>query len=255
MEERALAILQAGIQLVSATLYLWVARVVLDRDLQGEAKRANALFGVWWLGLALVFLISPVFSLSTRVFGFRDLAFAVTLLNIILVLIIAAVWGLVYYLVYLYTGNPRTFWPVAAFYGALAFGFLYLIAWLEPNGFNESGRLTYARDQLSGAPAIAVGLSFSLPVVLAALAYGSLYFRVSTPEARYRIALISGAFLLQFGWSATSSALQLSRRYPNSFTLSLVGSTIAIAAAIAILFAFRPPRAWRERLAASREVR
>jgi hypothetical protein len=178
------------------------------------------------------------------VLNYRDLALVVALLNALLVTIVVAVWGLVYYLAYLYTGSSRSFWPITAFYAFLAVLFLYVVAWVQPNGFDADGGLTYARKQLTGAPAIAIGLLFSLPVVIAAVAYGSLYFRVKEAAARYRIGLVAGAFFLQFGWTAASSALQLNRKYPNSVAISLVGSTFAILSALA----FRPPRKVRARL-------
>ena len=242
---------QAGVQLVSAILYLWVGRTVIQRDVEGEAKRANYLFAFFWISLGLVFLMVPLFTIPTQILGYRDLAFAVTLLNLLLILIAAAVWGLVYFLVYLYTGSRRWFWPITIFYLALAVILVYLVAWINPTGFKDDGTLQYSQQQFTGLPAIALGLMFSLPVVLAALAYGSLFFRVHDPTPRYRIGMVAGAFLIQFGWSTLSSVLQLQSKYPNSLALSLVGSLLAILAAVAILLAYRPPRAIRERLEAA----
>lgn len=243
-------VIQAAIQVLSAALYFWVARIVLDRAVEGESRRANALFATWWLSLGVVYLLLPAFTLPARAFGYQNLALATALLYALFALIALAVWGLVYYLVYLYTGNARWFWPITAFYIALAFSLLYLVAWLDPSGFDASGRLTYTNQQLSPGPSIALGLAFSGPVILSAIGYGSLYFQARDPSSRYRIALVSGAFLVQFGWSLASSMLQLSRRFPNSVTLSLIGSGLAIAAALAIVLAFRPPPRVRARLAA-----
>lgn len=241
-------LLQAGVQVATAVLYIWVARIVLARNITGDARRANTLFGIWWLALALVFVAAPILNVSTRVFGVRNLGLAITLLNLLLVLIAAAVWGLVYYLAYLYTGNSRLFWPITAFYIGLAGLLIYVVAWLGPVGFEDSGAIRYARQRLDGGPAIALGVLLSLPVVAAALAYGSLYFRIDDPAARYRIGLISGGFLLQWGWSLVSGILGLSRRYPDSLVLRLIGSALAILAALAVLLAFRPPAKVRARL-------
>ena len=251
MESSTLTLVQSGVQWVTAALYLWVAHIVLDRRVEGNGRLANALFGVWWIALAIAFILIPILNVPTRVFGYRNLALAVTMLNALFILIVAAVWGLVYYLAYLYTGSRRIFWPITAFYVGLAFVLLFLIAWLQPIGFEVSGRLAYAREPLQGAPAVLLGLLFSGPVVLAALAYGSLFFRVKEAGPRYRVGMVAGAFLFQFGWSMVSGILQLSRRYPDSPTLAFVSSAIGILAALAILMAFRPPRAIRERLAAS----
>lgn len=248
-------LLQAAVQLVSAGLYLWVARLVLKRDPQGQARRANTLFAVWWVALGVVYVMIPAYTIPARVFGHHDLALVVTLLDVLLVLIAVAFWGLLYYLVYLYTGNPRWFWPITAFYGALGIALLYAVAWLEPNGFDANGNVTYAREQLGSSASLTIGLMFSVPILLAALAYGSLFFKVREPLARYRIALVSGAFLIQFGWSATSTTLRLNQRYPGSVTLSLIGNGLAVLAALAIVLAFRPPEAVRLRLGTSPEAR
>lgn len=239
--------IQAAIQLVSAGLYFWVARTVLDRSVEGDARRANALFATWWVALGIVYLLLPALSVLPRTLGHRDLALATTLMNALFTLIAVAVWGLVYYLVYLYTGTPRWFWPITGFYVALAFSLLYLIAWLDPNGFDAAGRLTFTKEGLDVGPSIALSLAFSGPVLLSALGYGSLYFQAREPAARYRIALVSGAFLAQFGWSLASGLLQLSRRFPDSVALLLVGSAFPLLAAVAILLAFRPPQRVRER--------
>lgn len=242
----AATVVQASVQLASALLYLWVSSIVLKRPVEGEAKRANALFGIWWLALGLVFLIAPLLSVPPRVLGYENLALAVAILNLLLILVIVAVWGLVYYLVYLYTGNAGWFAPVTAFYVLLGFGLLYWLALLDPSGFDAQGRLVYARTELSGAPA--VGVLFSLPVVLAALAYGSLFFRVKGAVAKYRIGMVAGGFLLQFGWSLISNLLDLARRYPDSLWLALTSNALGVLAALAVLLAFRPIRAVRSRL-------
>lgn len=248
MASTAIVIIQAGIQLLSACLYAWVATIVLRRRVPREGQRANTLFGVWWVSLAIVFLGAPILNLLPRVFGYRDLALEISLLDVLLLMIVAAVWGLVYYLVYLYTGSARAFWPITAFYVALAFALLYLVAYLHPIGFNADGSIQYERASVARGPTVGVGIMFSLPVVIAALAYGSLYFRVHEPAPRYRIGLVAGGFVLQFGWSVTSSALQLPQRYPDSPVLPLVGNVLGIVAALAVLLAFRPPRPIRERL-------
>lgn len=247
MVSTTVTIVQASIQFVSAILYVWVSRIILNRSLEGDAKKANLLFAVFWLALGLVLLLAPLLSVLPQIVGYRNLAFSVALLNVLLVLIVVAAWGLVYYLAYLYSGDPRWFWPITAFYAVLALGLLYLVAWLNPNGFKDSGELAYERTQ-AGGPQIGIGLLFSLPVVIAAVAYGSLFFKVDGPAAKYRIGLVSSGFILQFGWSALSSALQLPQRFPNADWLPLISNIFGVTAAIAVLLAFRPPRSLRERL-------
>lgn len=255
MATLAVTIFQTAVGLVTAALYIWVARIVLVKDVEGEAKRANVMFAVWWLALALLYFVAPLLSLPPQ-FGYRDLALAVTVLNIVFLLIVVAIWGLVYYLAYLYTGDKRWFWPLAVFYFLLGCGLLYFLTWLDPSGFKDDGSLAFTK-QSTGAPAIspvisiAFGLAFIIPVLIAAVAYGTLFFRVHEPGPRYRIGMVSGAFILQFGWSAISTILQLSVKYPDSLGLALLGNALGIASAVIILLAFRPPRGIRERLAAT----
>jgi len=234
---RALAALGTG------ALYVYVGRLVLARSLPAEARRANVAFATWWWSFGIVEFLLAAYLLPAAL-GLRDLALAVTLINILLVLYAVAVGGLFYYLVFLYTGSSRAFWPVVLAYGAFALGLLYLVAWMQPMGFDDStglASLTFTRE-LQGAPTIVLGLAFSLPVVLAALGYGSLYWRTREPTPRFRIAVVALSFMGWFGWSATSSALQLSARFPSSRILLFVNSGIALAAALLVVAAYRPPR-------------
>lgn len=248
MVSDGLTVLQAAVQIGAAALYLWVARIVFRRDLEGAAKRANAMFGVWWLSYGLVFMLAPLLTLPPRVFGYENLAFSVALLNALLLMLAVAVWGLVYYLTFLYTGSARAFWPMAVFYAFIGFALLFVVSYINPTGFDETGALTYQHRQLPAGPGIVLGLVFSLPVVIAAIGYGTLYFRVHDSRAKYRIGLVSGAFVLQFGWGALSSVLQLSSRYPDSTLLAFVSTGLAAVAAVAVLLAFRPPRMVRRRI-------
>jgi hypothetical protein len=252
MPDTATALLTAAIAAVNAVLYAWVGRLVLGRPVESEAQRANGAFATWWIALGLVELLVVGFTLPFQVFGARDLALALTLLVALFLLIVAAIGGLVYYLVYLYTGSHRLFWPIVAFYAFLGFLTIYAIFTLEPTGFGPDGSLTFAKVQLSGASSIALGLAFSVPVLLAALAYGTLFFRVENAESRYRIGMVAGAFIAQFGWSALSSALELSKKYPDSVAVSLLGTGLGTLSAIVVILAFRPPRAIRDRLASAK---
>lgn len=243
-------LVRAIVALTTGIVYAYVARLVLSRRLSPEAHRANVAFATWWGTFGIVEFLAAAYNLPAA-FGLRDLALAVTLINVLLVLIVVAIAGLMYYLVFLYTGSQRAYWPVVVFYGVLAVALLYLIAWMQPTGFDESqgpGALAYTR-QLAGGPAITLGLVFSLPVVVAAIAYGSLYWRTDDAHARFRIATISLSFTAWFGWSAVSSALELGRKYPDSRALLVVNSAITLAAAFLVVAAYKPPAWIAERLA------
>lgn len=172
----SLLVVQGLVALVTGALYLYVARLVLAREVSAAAKRANHAFALWWGGFGALQILVGLYQLPAAV-GFRDLATVVTL-NVILILYAIAVGALVYFLLFLYTGSERVFWPIVSAYLLLAITLLYLVAWMQPTGFEDSARGTLIDTrEPTGLPAFAFGLLFSLPVVIAALGYGSLYLR------------------------------------------------------------------------------
>ena len=237
------------VALVTALIYAYVARLVLARRLSSEGHRANLAFATWWWTLGAVQLLAGAYTLPAA-FGLRDLALVVTLLNLLLLLIAVALGALVYFLVYLYTGSQRAFWPIAVGYSILGVAMLYLVAWMQPTGFDEAkgaGELVYTR-RLEGFAAILFGLVVSGPVLLATIGYGSLYFRATLRAQRLRIATIAGAFVVWFGWSLVSGVLQLQEKHPNSRPLFVVNSALSVGVPLVVTLAYRPPRWIRERL-------
>src|SRR4029079_18712134 len=94
-----------------------------------------------------------------------------------------ALWGLQYYLVYLYSGSGRSFAPLAGFYGVLFLVTMALIEW----SYSMHPPTVVADDgwQLQLLPKVALGmwpaLIFTLviigPQVVAAGAYFMLFFK------------------------------------------------------------------------------
>ncbi|HWH09281.1 MAG TPA: hypothetical protein VNX21_08780, partial [Candidatus Thermoplasmatota archaeon] len=213
-------LVQGALALAGAALYAWVARLVQHRSLSDEARAANALFATWWASFALIYAFAGAYRVAGGL-GYLDLALGVVFMNVVLVLLCVGLWGLLGYLVYLYTGSRRWFMPMGVAYALLAVALLYLVAWMGPVGYKAGGlgaQLQYARD-LPPTVSLAVGLLLAVPIALAAILYGTLYVRVRSPEPRYRIALVAGAFLAWFGWSIVSTLLRLAQRHPDSVAL------------------------------------
>lgn len=245
----ALGVLAWGlVQLATGALHASVGRIILRREARvPDAATANRMFAVWWFGLALLYLASGPFTIAYA-FGWRDLPFTIAYLDALLVDLCVALWGVLSFLVYVYTGTNRWTVPIGVFYGLLAFGLLWLIAWIEPTGFGDGARLDlqYAR-QLGGASSVVLGLLFSVPIFVVAVAYLFLAFRVRDRAPRYRISLVGGAFAFQFGWSIVSAVLGLARRFPDSVALDVVNGLVAVLVPVVIIFAYRPParvQAW-----------
>src|SRR5581483_12039131 len=97
-------LLQVAVNLACAGLYAWVGAVVLKRGVSQDARLANNLFATWWFALAVVFLLIPAYIVPLRALDYRSVPFATVFIIVLLILIVAAMWGLAYYLVYLFTG-------------------------------------------------------------------------------------------------------------------------------------------------------
>lgn len=227
----------------TGALYLVVGRLILRRNsLTPEAQAANSLFATWWVSLAILYLASGPWNIAVGL-GWRDLALTVAFINALLIVICFALWGILGFLLYVYTGTNRWAIPTAVFYAGLAFGLLWLMAWMEPTGFAEEtgSSLAYSR-RMGTSSSMIVGLMFSVPIFLAAIAYSTLIFRVKEAGPRYRIGMVGGAFAFQFGWSIVSSLLGLSRRFPDSRVLLIVNQGVAILVPLLIVMAYRPPK-------------
>lgn len=238
----------AAVSVLSAVIYVYVGHLMWNRRLEGGSKLAAQLFGVWWYSLAFVSLSSSLLILAAIV-GVADLALTVSVVYVLMIVISIALWGLLYYLVYVYTGSSKWLWPLSAFYGLVAFGLIYLITWMNPTSVSVG---TFALDidyerTLTGWPVTLVTLAFSGPALAAAIAYASLYFRATGSTEKFRIAVVSSAFILWFAWSLISGILELNTKYPDSLALLVAGKVIGLMGPMLVLMAYRPPGAIRRR--------
>lgn len=241
-------LVKAGISLLTGSLHLGVGIFILRRrDLATSALVANRLFATWWIGLAVLYLLSGPYQIATGA-GWLDLPMAVAYVNLLLVDICIAVWGLLGFLLYVYNGTNRWLLPLACFYGVFAAGLVWMIAWLEPVGFKADGSMEFAR-QLGGVSSIAVGLMISVPIFAAAIAYLSLVFRIRERAPRYRIALVGGVFAVRFGWSILASVLGLARRFPDALWLRVINDAMPLLVPLVVILAYRPPSWIRAKLA------
>src|SRR5260221_10290319 len=80
-----------------------------------DARLAWGSFTVWWYGLAVTTLIGGFQNLF-GVVGLTSLSLFVTAAYINILPAYIALWGLLYYLIYLFTGNRRLLPPLSVFY-------------------------------------------------------------------------------------------------------------------------------------------
>lgn len=235
-----LLVADAALASVTAILYAYVGGITLRRTTSDAAsRRAVRLFAVWWLGLAAMTLVGV---LRTAIFvgGITDLTTHVILSYVTLPLLVAILWGLVSYLAYIYMGSPRVFGAITWFHVALLVSLVYLVVALRPTGVEltaTSAAIQYA-NEVPRRVTIALILAIILPALAAAVGYASLYFRTDDRNARYRIAMVSGAFVLWFGSAGIAGLLRLGELeyWP------IASRGIALVATIMVLAAYKPPR-------------
>jgi hypothetical protein len=231
-----LALIYGGISMVSVAVYAIVGRRLSRRSVPEDARVARDQFSLWWYGLAVLTFLGGVESLLAAV-GLFTLQLDILLLDLTLLGFCAAMWGLVGYLSYLYTGRQHLV-PLTLLY-SLAYVLLldYVISG-DPTGFTVvSGRVVSSFSPASGlAVTVVLVLLLVVPEVAAVLAYLTLLFRTSDRTLRFRIALVGGALLC---WFAT--ALVPSPGGTAGTAWGVLQPLVGAIAATVILISYYPP--------------
>lgn len=243
----AAAVVDATIAAVLAT----VGGVFRTADhVEKDARLALASFRAWWFGLAFT-VFANALKEAIAGFGQETNAVAIAILDATSFGFIAAtcvaVAGLLFYLTYLFTGRRGAFVPIVVFYALYTALALYLVAQMRPSGivagkwFVQWG---YANPAAGGPILILLTLLLLLPQIAAGIAYLVLRRRLGDPVARYRTGLVGWALVLWLGISLLAPFIQLGRFE----AWQAGGRLVALAAALAILAAYRPPASIRARL-------
>lgn len=236
----------AALSILSAFIYFYVGRVLSRRRVANpDARLAWTLFVVWWYALASSTLIGAVLSMLGA-FSIAGLPLFVTLTQVNLLAICIALFGLMYYLIYLFTGSQRLLVPLIVFYIAYYILVIYYVQARMPVGVSIGRWSATLRYELppEGSLFIFVLVLLIFPQVIGSLAYFTLYFRVKTTTQRYRILLVSWSILIWFMSAFLASIAGLSEQDWWQVTSRL----IALSASLAILLAYNPSPWIRRRL-------
>jgi hypothetical protein len=225
-------------------MYATVGTRLARRRIVGDSKLPYDAFIIWWYALAATSLPTSL-VLMLAALGVTHLNFSIAVAVLSLLLICIALWGLLYYLVFLFTGKRGTWLPLAVGY-AVYFAFLMVaVAQAGPSGViveRWSVTIDYERDlSESWVGALAVAL-LVFPQILSAIAYFSLVFRLQDRSQRYRVSLVSWSILLWFGSAYMASISGLAEQDWWQVLSRLIG----LAAAAVVLYAYEPPR-WLQR--------
>lgn len=230
---------------VAAAVYAYVGDRLRRRRVSEEARLAAQLFSLWWLALAGATAITGLTHLAGAL-GNTDLALHVTLTSVNLLLICAALWGLLYYLVYLFTGRKGAVVPLSVFYAAYYVSLVYYVTSSHPAAVELrrwQAALVYEQP-LAGPLFTALVLLLVVPQIVGALAYFTLFFRVRDRTQRYRIGVVSWSIVLWFGSALVAAAAGLGQ----NDAWQVASRAIGLGAALAILMAYEPPGFLKRRL-------
>lgn len=238
-------LLGAVFALAAAGIYAYVGWRLSKRIVpSSDSRLAWASFIVWWYGLGATTLISGLLNILAAI-GFTDLPLFITANQINLLVICIALWGLLYYLMYLFTGTTRWLVPLAVFYALYYILLIYYLTASIPEGIRvEPWRtnLIY-RASPTGPFFLLLIVLLLLPQIIGGLAYFTLYFRISEVTQRYRVLLVSWSIIVWF----LSPLLALAGGLSQQDWWQLVSRFIGLAAALTILMAYLPPRWLRQR--------
>src|SRR5829696_3221612 len=162
-----------------AGIYYYVGRVLGQRKPSSpDSRLAWRMFIVWWYALAATTLSGALLSLLGAL-GIVGVPLYITVTLVNLLTICVALYGLNFYLLYLFTGNRNLLGLLTAFYIIYYPLLVYYVQASYPVSVSvERWRtaLVY-ENQLRGPFFLLVLLMLVLPQILGSLAYFMLYFR------------------------------------------------------------------------------
>jgi hypothetical protein len=228
---------------LSASIYFYVGRVLSHRHQSSSgAGMAWLMFVTWWYALALATLTGGMLSLLGA-FGIIGLPLFITVTIINLLTTCVGLFGLVFYLLYLYTGRASLIWPLGIFYFFYYGLLVYVVEASDPIGVTVNRWSTNLQFQsIRGPLVVLVLILLVFPQILGSLAYFMLFFQVKDKTQKYRILLVSWSIIIWFLSAFLASVAGLSQQD----WWQVISRLISFGAALTILFAYQPP-SWIKR--------
>lgn len=236
----------ALLPLVTAALLVYIGVTVSRRPTSRADRLAMRMFAAWWFSAAAIILLGAAPSLlslagtpSLWVLDITTFATAVPLA--------VGLCGLLYYLLYIYTGRKSLIRPLGAAYAAFFVFTVFYFAQFDGRRLEETA---YSVRILSDVqpPAwmrVAYGATVALPILAAVVGYGLLLRRTHSPAQRFRLTLVSASFFVWFTPVLGAFVLGFDQADWFPFVYQVPGTL----AAFLISLAYRPPsfveRRWR----------
>jgi hypothetical protein len=229
--------------LLAVGIYLFLGWRFSRRQVSPENRLPILQFSLFWLGLALVTLIGAAES-GIAAFGTPSLPLVVTLYYVEILLLCVVLWGLVGYLVRLYTGRAHLL-PLSGLYAVLYVLLVYYITASGPVAVTVTeGTVGIRYGSTFGGPILGIlVLLLIVPEFLASILYFTLFFRTTDPTARYRIALVSWGLIAYFGVDFVG----IGARLGGGLAAITLGALVSLVPVMVIFLAYYPPQFVRDR--------
>lgn len=237
------------IYVASAALYAFIGYSLGKKSFSAPSDVAAwRAFRIWWFGMALNNVINIISLLSFSA-GITAVPLFVTFSVSSTLVAAAALWGLITYLLYIFTGGNRGAKLVAGFYIAFALFLFYSIYAFQPNGValgEWQVAIQYANAP-TGSALILYAISFllliSLPPVLASIGMFTLFFRVKERSSKYRAALVPLGIFMLFGiaYLIPLALYPFGIRTGDLPWWSLMVRLVGLAGLLLIYWAYYPP--------------
>jgi hypothetical protein len=237
---------QGVLQLAIAATFVFVAQTIRSwSPTTPDGRLAARAFLGWWVGFAVY--IGVLGSLALVASSGRApyaLFLAARLASV--PFLAMALWGMATYVLVMYTGNLR----VARYVAVYAAG-LVVLFWtetlLDTDGTVAVGTWTASLATTNHVFLNLVYAYFAVPLIASIVAYAGLFRRTTGAEKRYRIVLVSSSLGT---WVVGGFIGQTSGDGLAAFaTVTAFG----LACSLALLAAYRPPRAVKRALEARDE--
>jgi hypothetical protein len=225
---------------IVVAVYVYVGYRLLRRETSESSRLASYQFALWWVGLGAALAVGR-FELALALVNALPYALALTFTLVNLVIESVYLWGLVGYLIFVYSGKYHL--PlITALYGVFYIVSVYLVFVQMPYGVTlASGNPSILYSSVeSGSTSLALQLVVLLPEFFGACFYLSLLRRTPDREARFRIALLGASILF---WVAVHAFVPSS-----SIGWILTKSILEVIPAVLSLIALLPPESVRRRL-------
>lgn len=233
----------AGLAATAAAIFAYVGSRLSHRKVSPESVTAAQAFVLWWYGLSLTTALAALQNVLAYG-GIVDPPLHLTILLFNLLVVCVALAGLVFYLVFLYSGRAGAAYYVGAFYVLVFVGLLYYAV-----AFN-TGQLIVKRWNVTMLPDAPTSLLAILILAIVGPEFGgavallALRRRLEDPTARYRVTVVGLSLLLWLGIVTVGAVGGLSA----NDLWQIVSRVVSIGAAFGVLLAYFPPPFVQRRL-------